>query len=976
MQQAAPSPRTPIHFPPFEVDLRAGLLRRDGSPLNVRPKTYAVLLYLVENAGKLVTKQALLDAIWTGVAVSEDVVRVSVGELRKALGDDRATPRFIETVPRRGYRFIARMGVAPASRAELRDHASSGSPQADDAVVGRVRERARIAESLRVARGGRRQVAFISGEAGIGKSTLVDVALRELQRASSEECGELRIARGQCIEHFGGGEPYLPVLDALAALCRGPGGETVQAALGEHAPDWVLRALGPTVSGSGKSAATTASTHEHTLHQLAASLDALAAATPLVLVLEDVQWSDYATLDLLSVIAQRREPARLLVLCTLRPADAIVRGHPVAGVKRELVRKGLCHEILLDGLASADVATYLAARLAGTPPPERLLSLVVDTTEGNPFFIATLVDHLLEQELLVKGDQRWEIRGSVDALRTAIPEGSRAVIEPRLGRLTLDELSVFEAASVVGPEFAAHAVARIAPAASDLADVEVVEQLCDGLVHRQGILRASGETTWPDGTTSARYAFRHALYQQVAYQRIRPSTCRRLHQAVGEGLEAAYAGNTIEVASALAAHFERSRDLERAIRYHAEAARHAESRLAYQETRIHLQAALDLLASLPESAARLQEQMALLHRLGWTLATLNGWGDENALRAFTRMRELAERHAMPAMRLLAMESLRGLHVVLAEYASCRTLSEETMALAEQLGNSVATGTAHADLAAALIHLGEFESAHDHAERALALVDRSNVYGISALLILAPTCTQFGLVARSRALCDEALASAAKSGIPYYSAFAGTYAAACAQSLDDVARTRTLAAEALRLASECGFSMPRIKSAMLLGWCVVEEGRPEEGRAAVRAAFMELAASRERTSTTTWHALLARAHLACGDAANAHEVLDAAFAFMAKTGERIFEHELHRLRGDCLLVGATTRGEKARAAEHYARAIAIAVASKSPLFELRAASSLLRLRGKPARDRVVRLLERFDAANDCADARVARALLAG
>src|SRR6185436_5754509 len=112
-------------------------------------------------------------------------------------------------------------------------------------------------------------------------------------------------------------------------------------------------------SGAESNGATAASTHEHTLHMLAASLDALAAAIPLVLILEDVQWSDYATLDLLSVIAQRRDPARLLVLCTLRSADAIVSGHPVADVKRELVRKGLCHEILLDGLSASDVAAYL-----------------------------------------------------------------------------------------------------------------------------------------------------------------------------------------------------------------------------------------------------------------------------------------------------------------------------------------------------------------------------------------------------------------------------------------------------------------------------------------------------------------------------------------------------------------------------------------------------------------------------------------
>jgi predicted ATPase len=162
--------------------------------------------------------------------------------------------------------------------------------------------------------------------------------------------------------------------------------------------------------------------------------------------------------------------------------------------------------------------------------------------------------------------------------------------------------------------------------------------------------------------------------------------------------------------------------------------------------------------------------------------------------------------------------------------------------------------------------------------------------------------------------------------------------------------------------------------MFLGRCDVEEGRAEEGRAAVRASLAEFTASGERSSTTNWQALLARAHLACGDVASANEVLDAAFAFAGETGERIAEHELHRLRGECLLASAATRGQEERATEHFERAIAIAAERKALLFELRAATSLLRLRGKAVREHVARLVERFDAANDCADARIARSLL--
>jgi tetratricopeptide (TPR) repeat protein len=297
-----------------------------------------------------------------------------------------------------------------------------------------------------------------------------------------------------------------------------------------------------------------------------------------------------------------------------------------------------------------------------------------------------------------------------------------------------------------------------------------------------------------------------------------------------------------------------------------------------------------------------------------------------------------------------------------------------MALATEIADGMATGTAHVDLGSALIHLGEFESAHEHAERARTLVDAASMSGIAARVLLAATCAHLGLVARSNEMADEALACAAKLGIPYFSSFATMYAAASALHLRDLERARSLAEETLRLASASGLSIARIKATLLLGWCDVEEGRVEQGRAAVQAGFAEFVACGERTSTTSWQATLARAHLACGDVASASEVLDAAFAFAAETGERIVEHELHRLRGECLLVGVATPGARARAAEHFERAIAIAAERKVLLYELRAATSLLRLGGKAARERVTRLVERFAAENDCADARIARALL--
>lgn len=957
-----------IDFQPFQLDLRAGQLCREGTSVALRPKTFAVLQYLAERPGELLTKQVLLDAVWGGLAVSEDVVRLSVGELRAALGDDRAAPRFIETVPRRGYRFVARMDAG--RRGHLSAHGAEDSSAADGTVVGRRREHAAIREWLAAATSGRRQIGFVTGEAGIGKTTLVDVVLRDLRRTHGPR---LRIGRGQCVEHFGGGEPYLPVLEALADLRRGSDRANVEASLRPHAPGWLLRVMrlhGEEVDRVEPPS----STHEHTLHRLAASLDALAAELPLVLVFEDVQWSDYSTLDLLSVLARRRESAQLLVICTLRPADAIVRGHPVASLKRELRRKGLCREVLLDGLSPADVSSYLAARFPDASLPEYLQTLLVDRSEGNPFFVVALVDHLLEQQLLVD-DNGWQLRGGFDTLRSTIPDGLHAVVEPRLERLAPDEIRVLEAASVAGAEFAAHAVACVARHQGDVSDVEYVEQVCDGLARRQEILRAAGEGGWPDRGASSRYAFRHALYQQVIYERLSPSTRRRLHQAIGEGLENAHRGRTREVAAELAAHFGRSHDVERAVRYHHEAASHASSRFAYEETRFHLEGALVALRSQPEASEGLRQEMELLETLGWTLFALRGFGDAGAAQAFARLRDLAERLSAPEVRLRAMHSLLTVHTMRAEHETARQLGEEMIAIAEQVGDPLAAENARPTLGAALMHLGELESAHRHAERACASsdVETPTIQSVSSYLLLASTYAHLGLAGRARTMNREAVARAEKLGIPYVRAHATTFAATIFQVLRDVADTRSFAQEAVRLAAECGFSIFGITATIYLGWCDVQEGRVGEGLAVVRRAFDQYRKSGQRISTTSYALLLAESYLANGEPAAANETLDEALAFAAETGERLYEHELYRLKGECLLSSPPTRGRKAEATEYFARALAIAANRKALLFELRAATSLCRVR-KSAHERLASLTKWFVVEDDCADLRAALALL--
>jgi hypothetical protein len=222
-------------------------------------------------------------------------------------------------------------------------------------TVGREAELAQLDYWLQQALSGTRQVVFVTGEAGLGKTTLVETFLHEL-----DDAWALWIGHGQCIEHYGAGEAYLPVLEALGRLCQEPGGQELITLLARQAPTWVvqmpwlvtdtaLEALQRRVIGA---------TQERMLREMAEALAILAAERPLVLILEDLHWSDYSTVDLIAWLARQQEPARLLVLGTHRPADVATHSHPLQTAMHQLKMHHRCQDVSLTWLTKAAVEQY------------------------------------------------------------------------------------------------------------------------------------------------------------------------------------------------------------------------------------------------------------------------------------------------------------------------------------------------------------------------------------------------------------------------------------------------------------------------------------------------------------------------------------------------------------------------------------------------------------------------------------------
>jgi DNA-binding winged helix-turn-helix (wHTH) protein len=587
-----------LTFEGFSLDLANENLLHSGEAVALTPKAFAVLRRLIEDGGQLVTKEELLRAGWAKTHVSDGVLKVIILEIRRALGDDPVAPRFIETVPRRGYRFIAprtRPARVPAAGA------------AHGALVGRDGVLAQLEERLARARAGQRQIVFLSGEAGIGKTSVLDAFV-----AHAATDPDLLIASGACLEHYGAAEPYFPVLEALGRLLRETGVDRAIALLETHAPTWLAQL--PWLKRSGDREALRhqllGATRERMLREMAEALEALTAKTALVLVLEDLHWSDHSTLDLLGMLARRQEPACLLVIGSYRSVDVIVKAHPLRALVQELRMRRQCEDVALAFLREPHVAAYLAQRFGGHAFPSELARAVHQRTDGNPLFMVRVVDELVALRVLEPEDDRWRLRRPVAEIGRAVPESLRALIEKQIDRLPPEAQRLLEAASLLGSEFT---IESLAAGLDD--DPQAIEGRCDELARQGQFLHATGLFVRPDGSRVARYRFTHGLYPHAIAERVPAGRRLRLHQRVGEWLERTYGAEVAAIASPLAWHFEEAGDHRRAIRYLIRTAENAVGRFAYVDAIRVLQHARSLVPQLA-AEARSHAEIELLQRIG------------------------------------------------------------------------------------------------------------------------------------------------------------------------------------------------------------------------------------------------------------------------------------------------------------------------------------------------------------------------
>ena len=621
-------------FHPFRLDaVNQCLWRRrdsgDDERIMLPPKAYGVLRCLIERAGRLVTQDELLDAVWPDTHIQPEGLKSQILHIRRILDDDPKRPRFIETLPRRGYRFIGADGEGAAQKA-----AAQARP-APTHLVGRGRALDELSDCLRKALQRKRQIAFVTGESGIGKTALVDAFQL---RADAERPG-LRIARGQCVEGYGGKEPYYPMLETLGQLARGHGGDSIVATLAAQAPTWLAQfpALLTQAHREMLQREILGATRERMLREISEALETIATESPLLLVFEDLQWVDQATVDLISALARRRAPARLMLIGTYRPVDLSLADHPLKVLKQELLVHRLCQEIALEPLSEADIAEYLTAPSSEAGHPPGLAELMHRHSGGNPLFMVAALEHLTQRGMISRDSSSWQLRLPLEQIVVGVPEGLRHMIEAQIERLSMEEQWALEAASIIGAAFAV----EVGAATADLAPEEF-EDLCDKLSRRHRMVRVSATQSLSNASASSRYEFVHALYREVFYQRQSPGRRAKLHRRVGERLEVLFSERLSDVAPDLADHFEKSADWPRAIKYLRLAADRAGRRYAHREATALLQQALGLASNLPDTDRALSETEILEKLAAIYVASF----DMRAIETYEALRVRAVHHGL------------------------------------------------------------------------------------------------------------------------------------------------------------------------------------------------------------------------------------------------------------------------------------------------------------------------------------------
>ncbi len=918
------------------IDVVAERLWVGEQAISLRPRTWSVLRHLADRPGALVTKDELLDAVWPGVVVSEGTLSKSIGELRAALGDDIDSPSFIETVPRRGFRWIGGADlvtheIVESGSAASRARVATWSEATPQGVIGRAAELAELRECFDRAVSGARQVVFVVGEAGAGKSTIVDAFLSGL----GESAREVAVADGLCIEASGLAEPYRPFFEAIDKLARRADvGDQVISVLRRYAPGWLSQLPGLVPVGEADAPAV-AAPGGSMLRQLTSALEEISRVLPVVVVLEDVHWADLSTSDACNMLARRRDPARLMIVATMRPAELLLAAHPLVGIKGELTTRRLAREIALRPFTPDEVREYFLDRFPGIVLGAEVGPWVHYQTAGNALFVRIVADDWIARRFVVESAPGcWELQASSSELRESVPDSLRELVEWQLDRLEPSELAVVEAASVLPLDFEPSSIAIPAEL-----DTEQVEEMCARLARRAHILRRCRDAG-AGRAASSRFTFVHSLVRRILLDRLPRSRLRHLHRAAAEKLERAHPTGTDAVAVQLALHRSMAGDFQEALDCLRRAALVIRQLPAPREVVVIRERILDFVESHPELADNARERISATLELGLARYACRGVFDASSVELFEQLWNLTSSPEHVVERSIAGQSIVWGWIAAGRYRDALERATGLLVEAKELKIDFLILIAEMTVAALHFFVGEFDLCVRHCLSCLDFPATSaSTFGYNSRAL---ALCQLSSIARRRGLRRDAQrylrAAEHESGADTLRHDASILPMIALIHFDqgNTVRAAELVAKSLASVDPSSEFLWIERARFLDGLLRSRSGQVQDGIARMRGSMARQLRDGFLIQRSQYCAHLAEELLRCGQPGTA-ECLDEAFAFMERSGERLVEPQLYRLRGRASL--AATPADQQTAEVDFRHAIEAARRQRACWDELLATMAL-------------------------------------
>ncbi|MBN1874696.1 MAG: AAA family ATPase [Anaerolineae bacterium] len=886
--------------------------------------------------------------------------------------------------------------------------------------VAREPELAWLDTALDAALMGHGRVVFVTGEAGQGKTALIQAFVaRALARVPN-----LVVADGHCNAYIGVGDPYLPfreimemfTVDIEAQYTAGAITKTHAQRLWNVFPLMVqclvtegLELIGTFVSGlpllrravacirgnvnwldrlrariDAKASVAGHLQQETLFAQFTTVLQMIARQVPLLLIIDDMQWADLGSIGLLFHLGRRLKGCRILLVGAYRSEEvALGRNgtrHPLEAVVHELQQIG--GDILID-LEDTDNEYFVQALLDSEPHclGNEFRNKLYQQTEGHPLFTLELLRGMQERGNLIQNAKGQWSEGPVLDWDT-LPVRVEAAIAERIHRLPARLQEILCAASVEGEVFTAEVVARVQQ--TDLHDL--VTCLSNTLGHRHHLVRAEGFQQ-VNGQRLLRYRFQHILFQKYLYDSLDEVELGHLHSSVGSEIETLFKEHTEDVAIQLARHFQAAGLSIKAVYYLHQAAEGAIRLSAYEEAVAHLNKGLELLKMLPGNAARAQQELNTLSALGSALTAIKGYASPEVEQTYNRARELCEQIGETPQLFPVLSGLWIYYLVRCELQTAYALGEQLLRRAQNAQNLLFRVAALWSLGGTSFFLGELESSRKQLEQCLALYDPEAHHsllfiagqdpGLYAYSYIANTLWLLGYPTQALRQSQCALTLARELDHPYSLATVCSLSAVFYQLRGDVQTALELAEATIRLSFEHGFTQWIAHGIIIRGWALAQRGQGGEAIVAqMREAMDAWRATGAGVGRTYYLCLLAEIYAAFGQFEEGLALLDEGFAIAHSGGERWAMAELYRLKGEFLLAQGAAEIEVEVC---FHQSLDIACQQRAKSWELRAMMSLSRLWQKQGKEKqayqmLAEVYNWFTEGFDTCDLQEAQALL--